>query len=117
MKITIDDIAVHVKILNKGSTLATATTVIDEVIEIHGWTISTSKFVHRTLSDKIQIQPPRNRINAIYWKKVVFIKNPEFWRLLEEKIYDEYFRIKTTLGENYKLKLQDKTEETNHKVT
>jgi len=97
MKITADDITVYGKKIKKPSKiLAQFTVVICEQIEIHGFTVSISKEIHKTFQEMIWIQPPKTI--PPYWKKIVFIRDEFLWMDVENKIYNAF----RELNINYK---------------
>ena len=97
-------IRVVTKIKDSGSTLAQATVIIDEAIEIHGWRVSKSQHLHDKFQEDIWIQPPAFNTGG-KWKSLVFINDKSLFDEVEEKIYDSYSMKKNQLSDSNKIEM------------
>ena len=90
-KLTVNDIEVRVKLLQKPKILAQAELVILNQIEIKGWRISPSQHIHEKFQENIWIQPPSYRAGYKY-KPIAYISDKNLYSQIEEKIYDAYHK-------------------------
>ena len=89
------DIKVQVKLSESRKLLATASVILfDGLIEIHGWRISTSTYLHEKFQELIWIQPPSYNSFG-HWRNIVFIKDKTLHEKILDQIYDKYHKVKS----------------------
>ena len=90
----ITNIKVKIRLLNSEVLLAQATVIFDDLIEIHGWKIRRSRFLHSEFQENIWIQAPsyKQRDN---WREIVYIADRSLNDEIQRRIYDAYHMAKT----------------------
>lgn len=83
------DLEVKAKMQDSGSLLATATVILDGVIETHGWRVMTSNKTHPRFQEFIWIQPPSILVNGKN-RHALFINNEQTFQAFEDAIYDAF---------------------------
>lgn len=93
--ITIDDITIKIRILNRPWLLAQATVIFSDTIETKGWKILRSTKTHPRFQEEIWIQAPSFSKGVIngkeVWDEIIWINDRRLYEQVEEKIYDAFF--------------------------
>ncbi|GIW69349.1 MAG: hypothetical protein KatS3mg101_0096 [Patescibacteria group bacterium] len=93
--ITIDDITIKIRMLNRPWLLAQATVIFSDIIETKGWKILRSTKMHERFQEEIWIQAPSFSKGAIngkeVWDEIIWINDRRLYEQIEEKIYNAFF--------------------------
>jgi len=83
-KLTINDIKVKVKLLQKSNISAQVELIIFDQIEIKGCRISPSQYLHEKFQEKIRFQLPSYRAGYQY-KSIIYIADKNLYYQIEEQ--------------------------------
>ena len=93
--ITIDDITIKIRILNRPWLLAQATIIFSDIIETKGWKILRSTKIHSRFQEEIWIQAPSFSKGVIngkeVWDEIIWVNDKDLYNQIEEKIYNAFF--------------------------
>jgi hypothetical protein len=92
--ITIDDITIKIRLLNRSWLLAQATVIFSDIIETKGWKILRSTKKHTRFQEELWIQAPSFQ-KAIkngkgIWDEIIWVNDRGLYDQIEEKIYDAF---------------------------
>lgn len=92
--ITIDDITIKIRLLNRSWLLAQATVIFSDIIETKGWKILRSTKRHARFQEELWIQAPSFQ-KAIkngkeIWDEIIWVNNRDLYDQIEEKIYNAF---------------------------
>ncbi len=93
--ITIDDITIKIRILNRPWLLAQATVIFCDILETKGWKVLRSTKMHDRFQEEIWIQAPSFSKGVIngkeVWDEIIWVNDKELYKQIEEKIYNAFF--------------------------
>lgn len=111
MTITINDIAVKIKLLKSETILAQATVILFDIWKEHGWKVLKSDRIHSQFQDYVWIQAPSYKLGGKYYE-MAFVDDRKLYEALMEKIYDAY-HLARSKDPNYGVENPISTEEIN----
>jgi len=93
--ITIDDITIKIRMLNRPWLLAQATVIFFDILETKGWKVLRSTKTHPRFQEEIWIQAPSFSKGVIngkeVWDEIIWVNDKNLYNQIEEKIYNAFF--------------------------